>query len=341
MRTHLIHGSRRVWRAASVAAGGAAVVLSIGAFGAAPAQASAGAWGWGGGNEGPLVGVFKVSPTTTQVNEAVTPTVVVKVENADGQVDWNYNGWVVLQYAVNRLGAPLPTGNEVKAWHGIAAFPELTFGTVGFGFELVAEIPGESEGPGPWQGQWQWQGQGQSDWNWMPGFGDMMSRPSSPFDIVGQLLTCEQYAEAPCTTQTVSSDGTSGVSTAPSQNETLTATGGGFPSLSCTGVGGVVSFFSTSSQTITVTFEGSLGEHSWSWWSWHKKSVNVCFGSTEQFTTKFGWPAQFNQANGEFEGLLPFCRAYRPAPCISSVQFGYGSVTATIQAPAGDPHITY
>ncbi len=38
---------------------------------------------------------------------------VVKVENLDGQVDWDYNGPVVLEYAVNRLGAPLPTGNEV------------------------------------------------------------------------------------------------------------------------------------------------------------------------------------------------------------------------------------
>jgi hypothetical protein len=337
MRTQLIHGSGRVWRAASLAVSGAAVVLTIGAFGAAPAQASGGGVSWGGGHEGPLVGVFVGQPSTTQVNEAVTPTVVVKVENADGQVDWDYNGWVVLQYAVNRLGAPLPTGNEVRAWHGTATFPELAFSQVGFGFELVAQIPGESEseGPAPWQ--WQWQ----QDWNWMPGFGsDGMSRPSAPFDIVGQLQQCS--ASENCQSETVSSDGTSGSAVANTQESgTLTATGGGFPSLSCTQAGGVVSFYSNLSQTIKVTFAGNLGEHPWSWWSWHKKSVSVCFGSTEPFTTKFGVPAQFNPGNDEYEGLLPFCRAYRPAPCISKVWSWDGSVQVTIDAPAGDPHITF
>jgi hypothetical protein len=333
MRTALIHGSRRVWRAASLAASGAAVVLTIGAFGAAPAHAGGG--GGGGGDEGPLVGVFVVQPTTTQVNEAVTPAVVVKVENLDGQVDWDYNGPVVLQYAVNRLGAPLPTGNEAIAVHGTATFSELTFGAVGFGFELVAEIPGGSEGPWPWP--WQWQ----PDWNWMPGFGsDGMSRPSAPFDIVGQLLQCGDE-EGQCQTGTVSSGPTSGFSTAPDEIGTLTATGGGFPSLSCTQAGGVVSFFSNLPQTIKVTFAGSLGEHPWSWWSWHKQSVNICFGSTEPFTTKFGVPAVFNPVNGDYEGLLPHCSAYRPAPCISAVRSWDGSVQATIQAPAGDPHITF
>jgi hypothetical protein len=334
MRTQLIHGSRRIWRAASLAASGGAVVLTIGAFGAAPAQAGGNG---GGGDEGPLVGVFVVQPSTTQVNDVVTPAVVVKVERGDGQVDWDYNGPVVLTYAVNRLGAPLPTGNEVNAVHGTATFPELTFGTVGFGFELVAEIPGESEEPGPWP--WQWQ----PDWSWMGDFDGGMGQPSSPFDIVGQLVQCGggDNDHASCQTETVSSGPTSGFSTAPNESGTLTATGGGFPSLSCTHAGGVVSFYSNLSQTITVTFAGSLGERPWSWWSWHKRSVSVCFGSTEQFTTKFGVPAQFNPANDEYEGLLPFCGAYRPAPCISSVRSWDGSVKVTIDAPAGDPHITF
>ena len=333
MRTLLRHGFGRVWRAASLAASGGAVVLTIGVFGAAPAQAG-GPGGGSGGDEGPLVGVFVVQPTTTQVNEAVTPAVVVRVENSDGQVDGDYNGPVVLRYAVNRLGAPLPTGNEVNAVHGTATFPELTFGAVGFGFELVAQIPGQSEEPGPWP--WQWQ----PDWSWIPGFGDEMSQPSSPFDIVGQLLHCGQE-EGPCRTETVSSGPTSGSSTAPNEVGTLTATGGGFPSLSCTQAGGVVSFFSNLPQTIRAAFAGSLGEHPWSWWSWHHKSVNVCFGSSEPFTTKFGFPAVFNPVNGEYEGLLPHCSAYRPAPCISSVRSWDGSVQVTIQAPAGDPHITF
>jgi hypothetical protein len=338
MRTPLIHGSGRVWRAASLAASGAAVVLTIGAYGAAPAQAGGGGGGGGGGDEGPLVGVFLVQPTTTQVNVAVTPTVAVKVENLDGQVDWDYNGPVILEYAVNRLGAPLPTGNEATAIHGTATFPGLTFSEVGFGFELVAQVPGESEpeGPAPWPWQWQWQ----SDWSWMPGFGDGMSQPSSPFDIVGQLLQCS--AEENCQSQTVSSDGTSGSAAANTQESgTLEATGGGFPTLSCTRAGGVVTFSSNLSKTITVSFAGSLGEHPWSWWSWHQKSVSICWGSPTPFTTKFGFPAQFNPANDEYEGLLPFCGAYRPAPCISKVWSWDGSVRVTIQAPAGDPHITF
>ena len=141
-----------------------------------------------------------------------------------------------------------------------------------------------------------------------------------------------------CQTGTVSSGPTSGSSTAaPDETGTLTATGGGFPSLSCTRAGGVVSFFSNLSQTIKVTFAGSLGEHYW------HKSVNVCFGSTEPFITKFGFPARFNPINDEFEGLLPHCSAYRPAPCVSSVWSGSwgSSVKVTIQAPAGDPHIMF
>ena len=182
---------------------------------------------------------------------------------------------MVLQYAVNRLGAPLPTGNEVNAVHGTATFPELTFSAVGFGFELVAQIPGESEseGPAPWQ--WQWQ----SDWSWMPGFGDGMGQPSSPFDIVGQLLQCGESEGSSCTTDTVSSDGTSGSATAPNETGTLEATGGGFPNLSCAAFGGVVSFSSTLSKTITVSFAGPLGEHSWN--NGHKKSVQHLLGVTD------------------------------------------------------------
>ncbi len=330
MRTRLIEGSRRVWLAAGLAASGAAVVLAIGAFAAAPAQA-----GGGGGDEGQLVPVFVVQPTTAQVNTAVTPAVEVKVEYSNGQQDWSYDGPVVLKYAVNRLGAPLPSGNQVNANDGIANFPDLTFSTVGFGFELEAEIPGQQSEGQPWS----WPSGG-SGWGWMPSQGPETSAPSSPFDIVGQLQQCS--AEETCQSETVSSGPTSGFSTANTQESgTLTATGGGFPSLSCTHAGGVVSFYSNLSQTIKVTFAGSLGGHSWSWWSWHKKSVSVCFGSTEPFTTKFGVPAQFNSANGEYEGLLSYCRPYRPAPCISSVSSWDGSVKVTIQAPAGDPHITF
>ncbi len=344
MRTHWLHGPKRVWRASRIALAGAAAMLTIGALGiigASPALA-----GGGGGNEGQLIAVFVVQPTTTQVNTAVTPAVVVKVENLKGQVDTSYNGPVLLEYAVNRLGAPLPTGNEVNAYCGVATFKDLTFSAVGFGFELKAVIPGQqSEGPSPWPspsgGSWT-PGPG----SWTPGSGSGtpgwgggtsgVSQPSSAFDIVGQLLQC--FSEETCQSQTVSSDGTSGSADANTQeNGTLAATGGGFPTLSCTSVGGVVSFSSNLAKTITVSFSGSPGKQNW------HKSVNVCWGSPTEFITKFGFPAPFNPANGEFEGLLPHCSAYRPAPCVSSVWSGSwgSSIRATIQAPAGDPHITF
>ena len=326
MRTDWIHGPRRVWRASHLALSGGAVVLAVaalGVIGAAPAQA--------GGDEGQLIGVFVGQPVTTEVNMPM-PTVVVDVEFLNGQVDKDYNGWVDLQYAVNRLGAPLPTPDQAKAHCGVATF-KLTFSQVGFGFELRAVIPGQSQEPGPWQPQSGW------SWGWMPGMGSGMSRPSAPFDIVDLLVTCQ--SEETCQSGTVNSDGTTGSAVANTQESgTLAATGGGFPTLSCTTVGGVVSFSSNLSKTITVSFMGPLGQHPWQNW---QKSVNICWGSPTEFITKSGFPAQFNPANDEFEGLLPHCGAYRPAPCVSSVWFGPwgGSVTATIQAPAGDPHITF
>jgi hypothetical protein len=171
-----------------------------------------------------------------------------------------------------------------------------------------------------------------------------MSQPSSPFDIVSQLLHCGG-SEGPCTTETVSSDGTSGSATAPNEPGTLEATGGGFPTLSCAAFGGVVSFSSTLSKTITVSFAGPRDEHSGdnAGGSWHQRSINICWGAPTEFITKSGFPAQFNPANDEFEGLLPHCGAYRPEPCVSSVWIGSwgSSVKATIRAPAGDPHIIF
>jgi hypothetical protein len=314
----------RVRGASRLALSGTAAVLTIGAvgiLGSAPAQAM--------NNQGRLIGVFVVQPTTTQVGSAVTPAVVVKVEYSDGQVDKDYNGPVQLEYAVNRLGAPLPSGNEVNAYCGIATFSSLTFSAVGFGFELKAVIPGQSQGSGS----------SQPGWSGMPGMGGM-SQPSSPFDIVDQLLQCGNDGDGgdqpSCTSETVSSNGTSGSASAPNQAGTLAATGGGFPRLSCTTAGGVVSFSSNLSKTITVTLSASLAGHR------PLRSFNICWGSPTPFATKFGFPALFNPFNGEYEGLLPNCSAYRPAPCVLSRSGGWGwPVVITIQAPAGDPHITY
>jgi hypothetical protein len=298
--------SKRLGWFATVAAAAAIALL------AAPSAAVAGntAYAGGGGGSWGKVLVFAVQPTTTQVNTAMTPAVTVDVQFRNGQLDRYYNGPVRLTYVVNPVDAPEPSGNVVRAVHGVATFPDLTFGAVGFGFELKAAIP------------------------WAA------SAPSQPFDIVGQLVHCQ--AGQSCHTQTVSSDGTSGSATAAAgaTADVLTATGGGFPSLSCTTYGGVVSFTVTSrAKLITVTLAGSaIGHGSW----WRPRSFGICWGSPTPFITKNGEPAQFNPVNDEYEGLLPRCRPHGPSPCILVQRRGYrGAVITLIAAPAGDPHITY
>ncbi len=319
MRARSARGPGRVRRAARHALSGAAVLLSVGTFGVlgvvgpTPAQAMTHVF--------PLVPQFVVQPTTTQVNEPVSPSVTVAVRTPYGEPATFYNGPVMLQYAVNPDSANLPTWNVAYAFGGIATFPNLTFSSVGFGFRLVAIVSGTSVVPGT-QGHVVIAGG--------------TSQPSAPFDIVGQLLHCGTGQS--CRSDTVSSDGTSGFSSAYTGGGSgqLAATGGGFARLSCTTAGGVVSFSSNLSQTITVTLAGRLAGH-------HRlRSFNICWGAAEPFTTKSGSTSAFNAVNNDYEGLLPDCSAYGPTPCVlSRSRTGWGPVVITIQAPAGDPHITY
>jgi hypothetical protein len=251
--------------------------------------------------------VFSVQPTTTQVNTAMTPAVVVDVENSQGQLVTSYNKPVTLTYAVNPVGAPEPANNVVDAVDGVATFPDLTFSAVGFGFELQASAKGAT------------------------------SATSQAFNIVGLLVQCQ--AGQSCHTGTVSSNGTSGsvVASSTSTSNVLTATGGGFNDLSCTTYGGVVSFtVENGSKIITMTLAASIAQPA------KKIFFDICWGSPEPFTTKNGSTSQFNSANGEYEGLLPLCRLGGPSPCIA-LQFRTlgGAVVTTVFAPAGDPRGTY
>jgi hypothetical protein len=296
MRKHGFPLTKRSWRAAWFAPIGAAALI---VFGAGPALA--------GQQPCQLTPVIVVQPTTTQVGTAVTPPVKVAVEKSDGKPDWGYNGWVTLSYKVNPVGAAEPTGRVVRASHGVAKFPALTFSSVGFGFELVASIPGAT------------------------------SLPSQPFDIVGQLIHCQ--AGQPCQSGTVTAGGTSGTARAgaAASSGTLTATGGGFPALSCTSAGGVLTFSASRAQVITVsrTFTKAYGAGHW-------RSVNICWGAPVPFATKGGRTSAFNPANGEYEGLLPACGWHRPAPCVKAQYRTWsGKVVAIVLAPAGDPRITF
>jgi len=254
-----------------------------------------------------LVLVFKVQPTTTQVQTGMTPAVVVDVENTRGYIVSSYDGPVTLTYAVNEVGAPIPTNNVVDAVHGVATFPALTFSAVGFGFELQATAKGST------------------------------SSPSQPFNIVSQLVHCQPGQS--CQSGTVSSAGTSGsaVAGAAATSDVLTATGGGFPQLSCTTYGGVLTFTVTNrSKVITLTLAASLAQQA------HQKYLPICWGSPTPFITKNGSTSQFYAPNDEYEGLLPYCSWGGPSPCIASQHRKYdGAVVTTIRAPLGDPRMSY
>jgi hypothetical protein len=260
-----------------------------------------------------------VQPSTTQAGTAMAPAVVVHVvEHLGGAADPDYNGPVTLSYAVNPVGAPEPGNNVVTASRGVATFTRLTFGTVGFGFRLAASIPVAT------------------------------SAPSAAFNIVGQIVRCQPGVS--CRSGTVTAHGTSASSvTAPgSAPGFLTATAGGFPRLSCTTTGGVLTFYTNRAQTITIQRKspdpaaGNGGERG--------HPPGVCWGAAKPFTTRGGGTSTFNPANGDYEGLLPACsegdsrdrdRGHAP-PCVLQQDTYRGpGLLARVLAPPGDPHITF
>jgi hypothetical protein len=254
--------------------------------------------------------VFAVQPTTTQVQTAMTPAVVVDVENSQGYLDRSFNGPVSLTYAVNPAGAPEPANNVVYAVGGVATFPALTFSAIGVNFQLQASAQ------------------------------QATSSPSQPFDVAttSQSVTCQPGQT--CQSPTVSSDGTSGfaVANVAGTTDVLTASAG-FPPLSCTKVGGVLGFTVTNRpKTITMMLSKSLVQEEPGPGSAH---FNVCWGSPKSFTMLNGMPSMFNSTNNEFEGLLPDCSTGGPSPCVTSRhKTNAGVEVITVSAPAGDPHIS-
>lgn len=284
---------------------GAASGLAVVAPAASPAQAGV-TW-----NLDHDATVIVVQPAITQAGQAMAPAVEVYVTEPNRSTpDPDFNGTVTLTYATNPDHAPEPQHNVARASHGVATFPALTFTAVGFGFTLKASIPGQA------------------------------SAPSSAFDIVTQLVRCQ--AGQSCHSGTVSSGGTSGSSLAAAGSSAgfLAATSGGFPSLSCTAVGGVLTFSATSQQVITLENPGPVKPPKHRPRPW----PSVCWGAPAPFVTAGGTTSVFNPANGDYEGLLPSCgpREQVQPPCVLWNGFGFGhKLAARVLAPAGDPHITF
>lgn len=288
---------------------GVAIALAIVPLGGGPALAGVTA-----GSSDTDLPVIVVQPSITQAGTAMRPTVTADVvEPRTRRLDPDFNGLVTLTYAVNPDGAPEPTGNVAKAAHGVATFPHLTFSAVGFGFTLAASIRHGT------------------------------SAPSSAFDIVTQLITCP--AGQSCQSGTVSSDGTSGSSVAlpgPSAGF-LAATAGGFPDLSCTRLGGMLTFSSSRPQKITIAYSSEQRERP-TGGPLHSLLPGVCWGAPSPFVTRNGTTSVFNPANGDYEGRLPFCTVllkHNPPPCVLSEVPGLDGPIARVLAPAGDPHITF
>ena len=162
----------------------------------------------------------------------------------------------------------------------------------------------------------------------------MLAAPTAHAQTTSQSVNCQPGQT--CQSPTVSSDGTSGFAAASAAPTTdvLTASAG-FPPLSCTKYGGVLGFtVPNRSKVITLTVVGSVVRMG-------TGTLKICFGSPTPFATKNGTTSKFYSPDNQYEGLLPSCTG-GSEPCIASqVRESDGSVVSTIDAPAGDPYISY
>jgi hypothetical protein len=269
--------------------------------------------------------VFTQQPGNTLAGQAISPAVAVTVKDAYGNTVTASSPDVTLSYHSAPTGAQPPTGNTATPSNGVATFPGLTVPTQGVGFSFDA-TNGTING----------------------------STPSSSFDVAGTVVQCP--ANQSCDSGNVSSTSSNGVQTTGDvvaqsgpNNDVLTTTSGGYPSLACTTFGDVLSFsVATRAKTITYTLVGPYTEATD---DAHHLDVSdltaVCYGSPNQFTVKGGGLATFNSADGEYEGVLPTCNsAATNQPCLVSATDiagqtgGKDAVRFVVKAPPGDPRLT-
>ena len=81
---------------------------------------------------------FSVQPDETDINVAITPSVVVHALNSLGQVATGFTGTVVMSLVTNPTGATLGGTTSVAAVAGVATFSNLTLNRSGEAFKLKA-----------------------------------------------------------------------------------------------------------------------------------------------------------------------------------------------------------
>ena len=82
--------------------------------------------------------VFSTQPSNTAATETITPAITIRVEDAGGNLDANFNGVVTLVLDNNPGGSVLSGTTTVTAVNGIATFDDLSINLVGTSYTLIA-----------------------------------------------------------------------------------------------------------------------------------------------------------------------------------------------------------
>src|SRR3954471_11572541 len=101
--------------------------------------------GGGGDSTGPSAGTklaFTVQPAQSAAGSAISPTVQVEIQNADGTRATNASSSVAIALSSAVPTATLLGTRTVKAVAGVATFPDLAVDVRGSGFTLVATAAG-------------------------------------------------------------------------------------------------------------------------------------------------------------------------------------------------------
>lgn len=82
--------------------------------------------------------VFTAQPSDEVMNVSISPAIVVKAQDAAGNIGINFNGPVTMTIGVNPGGGALAGTNPVVAVNGVVTFTDLSINAPGIGYTLIA-----------------------------------------------------------------------------------------------------------------------------------------------------------------------------------------------------------